>query len=129
MELLVRPGCVERLVRRAGLVGLLVLAVPDLLVPPGFPVPGVFKQGYFQSTFVSKFLQPFHFHTGRPVLITPEPSEKFLKKSEKVMTWDLASICNFSVLSDTNFFLGRLGLACRAAHNCLVGTKKLLPAT
>ena len=34
VELLVRPGCVERLVRRAGLVGLLVLAVPDLLVPP-----------------------------------------------------------------------------------------------
>ena len=56
------------------------------------------------------------------------PSEKFLKKSLKVRIWDLASICNFSELIGTNFFLGRSGLACRAAYNCLAGTKKLLPA-
>ena len=59
---------------------------------------------------------------------TQLPSEKFLKKSLKVRIWDLASICNFSELIGTNFFLGRPGLACWAAHNCLVGTKKLLPA-
>ena len=56
------------------------------------------------------------------------PSKKFLKKSVKGVTWDLASLSNFSVLLGTNFFWGRPGLACRAAHNCLVGTKKLLPA-
>ena len=63
-----------------------------------------------------------------PCEISPLPSEKFLKKSLKVRIWDLASICNFSELIGTNFFLGRPGLACRAAYNCLVGTKKLLPA-
>ena len=62
------------------------------------------------------------------VFVWLPPSEKFLKKSLKVRIWDLASICNFFELIGANFFLGRSGLACRAAYNCLAGTKKLLPA-
>ena len=56
------------------------------------------------------------------------PSGKFLEKSVKVMIWDLALFSNFFELLGTNFYLGRPGLACPAAYNCLAGTKKLLPA-
>ena len=41
----------------------------------GFSVPGAFKQDHLQPIKLILFLnffQIFHFHTGRPILITPE---------------------------------------------------------
>ena len=59
------------------------------------------------------------------------PPRNFRKSLQKLRSGTLPQFCSLFVLfptPGTNCFLGRPGLAWRAAHDGLAGTRKLLPA-